>query len=62
MKLRGLEDLSLPFGQLPLLNIDGMNIVESTSILRYLSRKCVVPPSFSFPDISLRTRTSAWKQ
>lgn len=39
MKMKGLEDLTLPFGQLPLLKINGMNIVESTSILRYLSRK-----------------------
>ena len=44
MKVKGLEDLSLPFGQLPLLKINGMNIVESTSILRYLSRKCPSPP------------------
>lgn len=44
MKVKGLEDLSLPFGQLPLLKINGMNIVESTSILRYLSRKYPSPP------------------
>lgn len=38
-KAKGLEDGTLPFGQLPLLKIDGLNLVESTSILRYLSAK-----------------------
>ena len=30
---------TLPFGQLPLLRIDNIDIVQSTTILRYLSRK-----------------------
>ena len=38
-KAKGLEDGTLPFGKLPLLKNDGFNIVESTSILRYLSAK-----------------------
>lgn len=41
-KTKCLEDGTLPFGQLPLLQIDGMDIVQSTSILRYLSRKLVI--------------------
>lgn len=41
-KCQCLEDGTLPFGQLPLLQIDGMNIVQSTSILRYLSRKLLI--------------------
>ena len=38
-KAKGLEEGTLPFGQLPLLKVDGLNLVESTSILRYLSAK-----------------------
>ena len=39
IKARGLEEGFLPFGQLPFLKIDGLNLIQSTSILRYLSRK-----------------------
>lgn len=38
-KVIGLANGTLPFGQLPLLHMDGLDIVQSTSILRYLSRK-----------------------
>ena len=39
IKSKGLAEGSLPFGQLPLLKINGLNLIQSTSILRYLSRK-----------------------
>ncbi|KAK8821422.1 hypothetical protein WA538_000790, partial [Blastocystis sp. DL] len=42
-KEQGMKDGTLPFGQLPLLKIDGMNLVESSSILRYLSAKYISP-------------------
>lgn len=38
-KVQYIANGTLPFGQLPMLHIDGMNIVQSTSILRYLSNK-----------------------
>ena len=49
IKSKGVAEGSLPFGQLPLLKIDGLNISQSTSILRYLSRK-----SFLFIGSSVR--------
>ncbi|KAK8792105.1 hypothetical protein WA171_002361 [Blastocystis sp. BT1] len=38
-KAEGLKSGLLPFGQVPLLQIDGMNIVQSMAILNYISRK-----------------------
>ena len=38
-KVEGLKSGVLPFGQVPLLEIDGMNIVQSMAILKYISRK-----------------------
>ena len=38
-KVQYIANGTLPFGQLPMLHIDGMDIVQSTSILRYLSNK-----------------------
>ena len=46
IKARGLEEGFLPFGQLPFLKIDGLNLIQSTSILRYLSRKQFSDPLF----------------
>ena len=44
---------SFPFGQLPLLRIDNMDIVRTTSILRYLSRKYLFCKTDEFLDIFL---------
>ena len=41
-KEEGLKNGTLPFGQVPMLHIDGMDIVQSMAILRYLSRKYVL--------------------
>lgn len=41
MKPKGLEDGSIPFGQLPLLDIDGVRLAQSATIVRYVGRKCV---------------------
>lgn len=38
-KEEGLKNGTLPFGQVPMLHIDGMDIVQSLAILRYISRK-----------------------
>ena len=58
-KEQGMKDGTLPFGQLPLLKIDGMNLVESSSILRYLSAK--YPPFFFFnADTFPPMLTSKW--
>lgn len=38
-KVEGLKTGLLPFGQVPLLQIDGLNIVQSMAILNYISRK-----------------------
>ena len=39
MKEEGLKSGSLPFGQVPMLHIDGMDLVQTESILRYISMK-----------------------
>eukprot|EP01100_Stratorugosa_tubuloviscum_P003069 TRINITY_DN1724_c2_g1_i1.p1 TRINITY_DN1724_c2_g1~~TRINITY_DN1724_c2_g1_i1.p1 ORF type:complete len:221 (+),score=124.31 TRINITY_DN1724_c2_g1_i1:114-776(+) len=39
MKRKGLEDGSIAFGQLPMLEDNGFHIVESNSIVRHLARK-----------------------
>lgn len=41
-KEEGLKNGTLPFGQVPMLHIDGMDIVQSLAILRYISRKFVL--------------------
>ena len=38
-KAEGLKSGLLPFGQVPLLQIDDMNIVQSLAILNYISKK-----------------------
>ena len=38
-KQEGLKNGTLPFGQVPMLHIDGLDIVQSGAILRYISRK-----------------------
>lgn len=38
-KEEGLKNGTLPFGQVPMLHIDGLDIVQSMSILHYISRK-----------------------
>ncbi|KAK8816999.1 hypothetical protein WA556_002898 [Blastocystis sp. ATCC 50177/Nand II] len=62
MKVKGLEDLSLPFGQLPLLKINGMNIVESTSILRYLSRKYITPDADEEMATTIDVMVEGWSE
>ena len=37
-----IEDGSLPLGQLPFIEIDGFRLAESTSILRFLSKQCLL--------------------
>ena len=39
MKEAGVADGSLPFGQLPLLEDDGVKVVQSGAIMRHLARK-----------------------
>lgn len=38
-KFLKMKERQLPFGQLPLLQIDGLEIVQSQSIVRYLARR-----------------------
>ena len=38
-KQEGLKNGTLPFGQIPMLHIDGLDIVQSGAILRYISHK-----------------------
>ncbi|KAK8812372.1 hypothetical protein WA158_007606 [Blastocystis sp. Blastoise] len=40
IKAHGRIDGSIPFGQVPLLEIDGLNLVQSGAILRFIARKC----------------------
>lgn len=35
-----LKEYQLPFGQIPLLQIDGIELVQTQAILRYLAKKC----------------------
>ncbi|KAK8791128.1 hypothetical protein WA158_005759 [Blastocystis sp. Blastoise] len=39
VKAASIADGSMPFGQCPLLHIDGMDLVQSLAILRYIGRK-----------------------
>ena len=39
MKEEGLKSGSLPFGQVPMLHMDGMDMVQTVAILRYISAK-----------------------
>lgn len=41
MKEEGLKSGSLPFGQVPMLHMDGMDMVQTVAILRYISAKYV---------------------
>lgn len=38
-RFQRLADVQLPFGQLPLLQIDGIELVQSQAIVRYLARR-----------------------
>ncbi len=38
-QLLRMSDAQLPFGQLPLLQIDGLELVQSQAIVRYLARR-----------------------
>lgn len=39
MKEEGIKSGLLPFGQVPLVHIDGMDLVQSRAILRYIGEK-----------------------
>lgn len=49
-----MSEAQLPFGQLPLLQIDGLELVQSQAIIRYLARRAELQGIivFCFPTYS----------
>ncbi|CBK22582.2 uncharacterized protein [Blastocystis hominis] len=60
IKSKGLAEGSLPFGQLPLLKINGLNLIQSTSILRYLSRKYISPEADEALQATIDMMIEGW--
>ena len=53
VKAEGIQNGSLPFGQVPLVHIDGLDLVQSLAILRYISNSYVIFFSFFLLGIFL---------
>lgn len=46
-----MAERQLPFGQLPLLQIDGIDIVQSQAAVRYLARRANIDGESSFDKV-----------